>query len=48
MNNIPTQLENPSGLHQRYLIKKLVRHVPTFLGEIVGEEEIIQVPTDEG
>lgn len=24
MNKIPTQLENPKGLHQRYVIRKLV------------------------
>lgn len=26
MGNIPTQLENPKGLHQRYVIKKIVPH----------------------
>lgn len=25
MKNIPTQLENPKGLHQRYVINKLVK-----------------------
>lgn len=32
MSNIPTQLENPNGLHQRYVIKKIVpnpRYDPT-------------------
>lgn len=26
MNKIPTQLENPNGLHQRYVIQKIVPH----------------------
>jgi hypothetical protein len=25
MSNIPTQLESPNGLHQRYIIKKILR-----------------------
>lgn len=25
MKNIPTQIENPTGLHQRYVVKKLVK-----------------------
>lgn len=42
MNQIKTQFENPKGLHQRYLIKKLVPEVyakGTVLEENVLREE---------
>lgn len=49
---IPTQLENPTGLHQRYLIKKLVkeRMILTYVdGEpSLYEDVIVERQTDPG
>lgn len=41
MNKIPTQLENPNGLHQRYVIRKLVheQHPLTYVG---GEPSLVR------
>jgi hypothetical protein len=50
MSNIPTQKENPNGLHQRYFIEKCVPN-PNYgkdMGSVYCEPEYIGVPTDEG
>lgn len=39
MSNIPTQTENPKGLHQRYFIQKIQ---PVFKGYNFLEEPIYQ------
>lgn len=48
MSSIPTQKENPAGLHQRYYIQKIVRHQPSFMGLPVAEEELILQDVDPG
>jgi hypothetical protein len=45
MNTIPTQKENPKGLHQRYYIQKIVRADGLFDD---GEGNYKLIPTDEG
>lgn len=41
MKTIPTQLENPKGLHQRYIVKKLVPNPNYDWGKAseIGENE---------
>ena len=44
---IPTQIENPTGLHQRYRITKLVKIRTGAIGKLLGKEwEIVEAPTD--
>lgn len=38
MANIPTQIENEKGLHQRYYIQKIVRVPQTFMGEATDDK----------
>lgn len=45
MANIPTQGENPKGLHQRYHIQKVVRADGSFDD---GDSNYKLVPTDTG
>lgn len=45
MNRIPTQTENPTGLHQRYYIQKIVRANGPFDD---GESMYKIVPTEQG
>jgi len=47
MNKIPTQLENPKGLHQRYQIKKLVPIQGTFMGLPMEEPHMELTDCDE-
>lgn len=54
MKNIPTQAENPNGLHSRYYIKKIVRNPKAgkitgydFFDQPIREPDFIAVSTDE-
>lgn len=52
MNKIPTRFENPEGLHQRYVIKKLIKD-RKVLSSIDGEPSLyedreIELQPDEG
>lgn len=50
MSRIPTQLENPTGLHQRYIVKK-VKPNPAYdptLPNTFGNSSGIVVNTDRG
>lgn len=47
MAKIPTQIENPNSLHQRYSIKKLVKDTYA-MGLIMEADYIKEVPTDPG
>ena len=44
-NKIPTQLDNPNGLHQRYQITKLIRVDESWRG-IKTKPKIVRVPID--
>ncbi len=53
MNNIPTQTENPEGLHQRYYIQKIVKNpvygieiTDTFMG-LDNTPEFLLQPVDD-
>lgn len=45
MSNLPTQLESPNGLHQRYYIQKIVKVPKTFMGEPL-DDDLKLVPVD--
>lgn len=46
MANIPTQKENPNGLHQRYQIRKVVKIEPEFMG-LPLKEQWTTAPVDD-
>lgn len=46
MSNIPTQTENPKGLHQRYFIQKVVVVPQEFMG-LPTDDKIELKPVDE-
>lgn len=46
MNTIPTQLENPKGLHARYYIQKIVKVPQTFMG-LETDDTLELKPVDE-
>lgn len=51
MNTIPTQKDNPKGLHQRYVVSKLVKKYPAGKNTVpFGKDpnEMKAIPTDEG
>lgn len=49
MKNIPTQAENPKGLHQRYHIQKIVKNELHFMSHPKDKSpEYLLKQTDEG
>lgn len=50
MNTIPTQTENPKGLHQRYYIQKIIPNPkagePHHTGIAAAESDFKKVPVD--
>lgn len=46
MNNLPTQSENPNGLHQRYYLKKIIHMNVKYKDG--SKEEVFLQDVDEG